>query len=71
MPVIATTVDRFAHFTDDERYLLAEALRSHLETKRQAFEKLSADPLPSVTHFLSESDFGIPEISRLLDENGF
>lgn len=71
MPDIATKIDRFEHFNDNERYLLAEALRSHLATKREAFEKLSTDPLPSVTHFLSGSDLGIPEIARLLDENGF
>ncbi len=71
MPVVAIKIDRFENFTDDERYLLAEALRSHLATKREVFEKIDAGKLSSVTHFLSESDFGIPALSKLLDENGY
>jgi hypothetical protein len=51
--------DCFEHFTDDERFLIAEALRTHLEAKRTAFDSLPKDPLPSLTYSLSESDFGI------------
>jgi len=72
MPVVATKVDRFEHFNDNERFLLAEALRSHLATKREAFDEInSAEPLLSAIHFLSESDLGIPQIAKLLEEIGF
>jgi hypothetical protein len=72
MPVVATKTDRFEHFNDDERFLFAEALRTHLATKREAFDEInSAEPLRSPIHFLSESDFGIPQITKLLDEIGF
>lgn len=70
MPVEAIKIDRFEHFTDDERYLLAEALRSHIERKREAFETMRAVPT-GATYFLSESDLGIPQATALLDENGF
>jgi hypothetical protein len=63
--------DRFEHFNDDERFLIAEALRSHLATKKTAYDELHQNPLPSTVYSLTESDFGIPSLTSLLDENGF
>jgi len=71
MPFSDDNQDRFEHFTDDERFLIAEALRTHLATKQTAYAVLSNDPLPSTTYSLSESDFGIPDLTRLLAEIGY
>jgi hypothetical protein len=72
MPSIEdTNKDRFEHFTEDERFLIAEALRTHLATKKTVYDELRKDPLPSTTYSLSESDFGIPALTALLDENGY
>jgi len=64
-------IDRFEHFTDDERYTLAEAVRAQLATKQKVWEELQAAPVESPTNFLTQNDLGIPALSALLDENGF
>lgn len=63
--------DRFEHFNEDERFLIAEALRTHLATKQAAFAIVRKDPIPSTVYSLSESDFGIPALTALIAENGY
>lgn len=70
MPTTDIT-DRFEHFNEGERFLIAEALRTHLATKQQAFTELRKDTLPSTVYSLSESDFGIPALTALIAENGY
>ena len=67
------TADRFALFTVDERSLIAEAFCTHLATKRKAFDEYNSIEWRNdgVAHSLSESDFGIPQITKLLKETGF